>query len=82
MLKGREGFDGIVLIVLLEPHRHIYRSTWSSWSTSKGRNKSYAILCFLNKHYTQHPPAVTTVATQTMRLEKNQKIIVAYAMLN
>ena len=26
-----------------------------------------------NIHYTQHPPAVTTVATQTVRLEKNPK---------
>ena len=30
-------------------------------------------LVFPNKHYTQHPPAVTTVATQTVRLEKNPK---------
>ena len=30
-------------------------------------------LVFPNNQYTQHPPAVTTVATQTVRLEKNSK---------
>ena len=30
-------------------------------------------LVFPNNQYTQHPPAVTTVATQTVRLEKNPK---------
>ena len=64
-----------MFVVFLEPRGHIYRSTKTNleYKTRQDQILVYPILP--NNPYTQHPPAVTTVATQTVRLEKNLKAI-------
>ena len=64
----------LLLIVLLEPRGHIYSSIKINlkYKTRQDQILVYHILS--NNPYTQYHPAVTTVARQTVRLEKNLKV--------
>ena len=59
--------------MLLEPRGHIYIGVHDLLGVQDKPEYSYFILCFLVQSRYSTSPAVTTVATQTVRLKKNPK---------
>ncbi|EMS46503.1 Nuclease S1 [Triticum urartu] len=57
----------------LTPRGHIYSSIKTNFKYKTRQDQILVYYILSNNPYTQYPPAVTTVARQTIRLEKNLK---------